>query len=87
MTQLRRLHATELKIDRSLVADDSESTTEMLRSVVDTVHEAGLLVVAEGIETTEQLERVRQLGCDRAQGFLLARPMPKPAVELLFRAA
>jgi len=87
MTQLRRLHATELKIDRSLIADDSETVTAMLRSVVDTVHEAGLLVVAEGIETAEQLERVRELGCDRAQGYLLARPMPKPAVELLFKAA
>ena len=77
MTQLRRLHATELKIDRSLVADDSAETTAMLASIISTVHESGLLVVAEGVETQAHLQRVRELGCDRAQGYLIARPMPE----------
>ena len=87
LAQLDRLHATELKIDRSLVADDSEETSILLHGVVQKVHAAGLRVVAEGIETAAQLERVRALDCDRAQGYLLAMPLPKPRMsELLLTA-
>ena len=77
LKQVRRLHATELKIDQTLVRDDSDRTTALLADVVRTVHEAGLRVVAEGVETPSQLDRVRALGCDRVQGYLLGVPMPK----------
>lgn len=87
LAQLDRLHATELKIDRSLIADESEETAILLQGVVQKVHSAGLRVVAEGIETAAQLERVRSLNCDRAQGYLLAMPLPKPQIsELLLTA-
>ena len=47
----------------------------------------GLTVVAEGVERPEQLERLRELGCDRAQGRLLAEPMPADAIERLMASA
>ena len=81
--QVRRIHANELKIDRSLVIDDSDECTTMLTSVIEEVHSAGLTVVAEGIETEDQLQRVRDLKCDRAQGYLIGRPQPRDVLELL----
>jgi EAL domain-containing protein (putative c-di-GMP-specific phosphodiesterase class I) len=81
--QLRRIHANELKIDRSLVIDDSAESTVLLTSVISEVHSAGLTVVAEGVETEDQLQRVRDLRCDRAQGYLIGRPQPRAALELL----
>lgn len=77
VAQLRRLHGTELKIDRGLVTDGSAATFASLTKVVTGAHEAGVRVVAEGIETAEHLERAIRLGCDRAQGYLLGRPMMK----------
>lgn len=77
LTQLKRLHATELKIDRALVIDDSEAATSTMISAIEEAHLAGIRVVAEGIETEAQLEKVTALGCDRAQGYLLGRPMPR----------
>lgn len=83
LTQLRKLPATELKIDRSLIVDNSPNTTTLLRNVIDDVHEAGLRVVAEGVETAAQLERARELSCDRAQGYFISRPVPKQQFELM----
>jgi EAL domain-containing protein (putative c-di-GMP-specific phosphodiesterase class I) len=78
LRQLRRLHGTELKLDRSLVIDLSSSTTAFLRKVVEAAHGLGIRVVAEGVETLQHLQRVRDLGCERAQGYLLGRPVPRP---------
>lgn len=83
LTQLRRLHGTELKIDRTLIVDASAETTERLIRVVDYARSTGIRVVAEGVETYDQLARVRELGCDRAQGYLIARPMPRSEVDAL----
>lgn len=77
MRQLKRLHGAELKIDRSLVTDLSAAGTELLRRVVEAAHELGIRVVAEGVETIQHLQRIRDLGCDRAQGFLLGRPLTR----------
>ncbi len=49
----------------------------VIRALVDLAHAHDLSVVAEGVETAEQLEIIRELGCDKAQGFLLGRPMPR----------
>lgn len=66
------LRASELKLDRRLVApDDAEST---IATVIDFAHERGMRTVGEGVETRAQLERLRTLGCDRAQGYLIAEP-------------
>jgi len=83
LAQLRRLHGTELKLDRSLVSDLSDRATEVLRRAIEFAHRFGIRVVAEGIETAAQLARMRDLGCDRAQGFLLGRPMSRAQLREL----
>lgn len=50
-------------------------------------HDLGLRVVAEGAETAEQLERLRELGCDLVQGFAIARPMPADELDAWFKQA
>ncbi len=72
----------ELKIDRSLIAglQDRPTDAAIVRSIVDLGHNLGLRVVAEGVETDESFLATRATGCDLVQGFLIARPMDKPAV-------
>jgi len=77
LLQLRQLPYTELKIDRCFIADaarDGESRI-IVKSVVDLAHGLGLTAVAEGVEDAETLQLLIALGCDRAQGFLIAEPM------------
>lgn len=73
--QLRDLPATELKIDQSLIRGDREATIEFLKPVLGEARKSGLRIVAEGVETEEQLALARELGADRAQGYLIGRPM------------
>jgi EAL domain-containing protein (putative c-di-GMP-specific phosphodiesterase class I) len=84
---LRRLAVHTLKIDRALVAaledhGDSRSLS-VLRAIVRLAHDLDLRVVAEGVETTDMLRRLRDLGCDVIQGFLVGHPLPIPALERL----
>lgn len=75
---LRRFPIDELKIDRAFVAGlgrDGGDTT-IVRAVVGLAHALGLVVVAEGVETSGQLRRLRELGCELGQGFFLGRPLP-----------
>lgn len=67
-----------LKIDRSLViaTDHDGRTTALLAGVTALAHRLGMTVTAEGVETQEHLDRVLAAGCDHAQGYLFARPMP-----------
>lgn len=70
---------TELKIDRALVRRLRTGAAEpdpIVRSSIEVGHSLGLGVIAEGVETVEQYEIIRTLGCDSAQGFLIARPVP-----------
>jgi EAL domain-containing protein (putative c-di-GMP-specific phosphodiesterase class I) len=86
LAQLQDLPITELKIDRSLIQEDSIGGA-MIAVAVALLQERNVRVVAEGVETEEQLARVRALRCDRAQGYLFGRPMPADKVdELLPRA-
>ncbi|MGW2364251.1 putative bifunctional diguanylate cyclase/phosphodiesterase [Streptomyces sp. NPDC001667] len=78
LVHLRRLPVSELKIDRSFVARlaiDTEDA-EIVRCTLDLAHSLGLLVVAEGVEDDETWERLRDLGCDAVQGWLVAAAMP-----------
>lgn len=84
--QLLALPTTELKLDRSLVQSDDEESTKTLEIIVALSHERGLRVVAEGVETAVQLERVRRLGCDRVQGFYFAQPGNREEIERLLQA-
>jgi EAL domain-containing protein (putative c-di-GMP-specific phosphodiesterase class I) len=57
----------------------------VVSAVIDLAHAHDLVVVAEGVETREQLDTLRSMGCDRAQGYLLGRPMESAALEDLLR--
>jgi diguanylate cyclase (GGDEF)-like protein len=76
--QLKDLPVTELKIDRSFVTNMTEERNDALivRSVVELGHNLGLTIVAEGVETLEALNELREFGCDVAQGYHLSKPMP-----------
>lgn len=87
LTQAKRLHATELKIDRALIIDDSPEASEVVSDAVTRAHDAGIRVVAEGVETAEQLAKVTRLGCDRAQGYLLSRPIRRTEMARLVASA
>jgi EAL domain-containing protein (putative c-di-GMP-specific phosphodiesterase class I)/CheY-like chemotaxis protein len=82
LSQLRQLPLDGVKIDRSfigtLLADTS--TSAIVRAAIDLTHALGLEAVAEGVEDEAALTRVRMLGCDSAQGYHIARPMPAASV-------
>jgi EAL domain-containing protein (putative c-di-GMP-specific phosphodiesterase class I) len=76
--QLERIPATELKIDREMLAGAARRAPmrAALKKGLDIARELNLKAVAEGVETREEWELVNQLGCDMAQGYFIARPMP-----------
>ena len=78
MQQLKNIPATELKIDKSFVMDlqVNDSDRIMVLKTIELGHELGLQVIAEGVETQEQLDFLRLKGCDHAQGYLFSRPIP-----------
>jgi EAL domain-containing protein (putative c-di-GMP-specific phosphodiesterase class I) len=82
MEQLRRIPFNELKIDKSFVTGSSGNpeTRAMLEASVDLAKKLELVVVAEGVESREDLDLVASLGCDIAQGYYLARPMDAQAL-------
>jgi FOG: EAL domain len=78
LAYLQRLPVCELKIDRSFVMtlSTSKSNAEIVRSTIDLGHNLGLSIVAEGVEDEASLAFLTAAGCDQAQGYLIARPMP-----------
>ncbi len=75
LSQLHRLPVTEVKIDRSFIADITDAdSTGLIEGIIGLGRGLKLRIVAEGIETPEQLRILRALGCDRVQGYLLGRP-------------
>jgi diguanylate cyclase (GGDEF)-like protein/PAS domain S-box-containing protein len=77
LSYLQRLPVHTLKIDRSFVAGlaRDDASRSIVKATVQLGHALGLEVTAEGVEDEAQLQAVRELGCDHAQGFLIARPM------------
>jgi diguanylate cyclase (GGDEF)-like protein len=83
LSHLARMPVDEMKIDRSFIQSlesDPEFAT-VVRSAIDMGHALGLKVVAEGIETAAAAHRLREFGCDIAQGFFYAKPMCKESFE------
>ena len=79
MSRLLQLPLAALKVDRSFVADLPDgSGAAVVQATTGLGHDLGLFVVAEGLETVEQLTRVVEIGCDVGQGYLLSRPL-RPA--------
>jgi EAL domain-containing protein (putative c-di-GMP-specific phosphodiesterase class I) len=87
LIQLRGLPFTELKVDRAFVADllISRDSRAITRGLIHIAHEIGLIVTAEGVEDQETLDLLVALGCDKAQGFFIAVPMPGDRLELWMR--
>jgi diguanylate cyclase (GGDEF)-like protein/PAS domain S-box-containing protein len=83
LAYLKRFPMDALKLDRSFVAGlgEDHSDTEIVRAVLALGRSLGLSVVAEGVETTRQLALLRDLGCPRAQGFLLGVPAPPDQLD------
>jgi diguanylate cyclase (GGDEF)-like protein len=85
LAYLRRFPVDCLKIDRSFVCglDGDGDSRPIAAAIVDMAHALGLRVVAEGVETSTQLEALVDLGCDAAQGFLFAPALPARQLEAL----
>ena len=84
LSYLKRFPAETVKIDRSFISglpgDDDD--TAITQAVIAMAHSLGLSVVAEGVETIDQMAVLRTMGCDEAQGFLLGRPMPAADIAM-----
>ena len=83
LAYLKNLPVHEVKIDRSFISGMAASPQDrmIVRATVDLAHSLGLTVVAEGVETREVQALLRGFGCDTAQGFLYARPLPAAEIE------
>jgi len=86
LSYLTRLPISTLKIDRSFVSmiDDEGRNAEIVTAIVNLSRSLGLRVVAEGIETKHQLEKLRSLECEGGQGYYFARPMPFDELKEFF---
>ncbi len=87
LAYLKQIRADELKIDKAFVLkiDESQKDALLVRSTVDLAHSLGLKVTAEGVETAMALTLLTGLGCDLAQGYLIARPMPLKELLMFLR--
>ena len=83
LSYLRQLPVSELKIDRSFVMEMLKHTNDLkiVKTIVHLAHILGFKVVAEGIEDLETYNALTELGCDTAQGFYMAKPMPAEELE------
>lgn len=79
LAYLKRIPSQELKIDKSIVDGITESQRDALivRSTIDLAHSLGLKVTAEGVETNACFALLSAMGCDMAQGYLIAKPMSR----------
>ncbi|MDX0765723.1 EAL domain-containing protein [Sinorhizobium medicae] len=86
--RLQRLEVDRIKIDRSFVHafDRPGGGVAVVQSIVGVAHAKGLRITAEGVETEEQSEILRNLGCDELQGFHLSKPVPKSSLRQLLGA-
>ena len=78
MAYLQKLLVAKIKIDKSFVMemDKSKKDDVIVRSTIDLGHNLGLKVIAEGVESQESWDRLKEMGCDSAQGYFMSRPIP-----------
>ncbi len=89
MSYLRRFPIDKLKIDRSFIANlmSSADDASIVRAIISLAHSLRLKVVAEGVETADQLAYLQKLGCDQYQGFYFSPPVPAQLFEDMLRSA
>lgn len=82
LAQLRDLAAQELKLDKAFVTGLGQRADirSIVRSTIEMAHDLGLRVVAEGAETREDVQQLRELGCDYAQGYYICPPLPPQGI-------
>ncbi len=88
LSYLKHLSVDKLKIDQSFVNDMLKGTdgASIVQAIIRLGHALQLTVIAEGVETEEQLDFLRTNDCDEMQGYLFSRPVPAEAVERLLEA-
>ncbi|WP_394756666.1 EAL domain-containing protein [Rhodoferax sp.] len=89
LSYLKKFQVYKLKIDQSFVRDITEDTDDktIVGAIISMASSLGLRTIAEGVETEEQLEFLRALGCHEAQGHYFSQPLPAPAFEDFVRQA
>jgi EAL domain-containing protein (putative c-di-GMP-specific phosphodiesterase class I)/AmiR/NasT family two-component response regulator len=87
LRELQRMPFSEMKIDKSFVSDmaGSHDCAVIVKSIIDLGHNLGLKVIAEGIETPQAWRMLSDWGCDYAQGYLIAKPMPHKDFDIWFK--
>ena len=78
LSYFKRIPASELKIDRDFVMNmlESDGDRSIVETIIELAHRFDMKVVAEGVESAEQLNMLKKLGCDMAQGFYVSEPLP-----------
>jgi diguanylate cyclase (GGDEF)-like protein len=86
LTYLQCFPFDKIKIDRSFVKDITENTGSLniVRAIAALANGMGMTATAEGVETSEQLDRIRSEGCAEMQGYLFSKPLPAAEIERLF---
>ena len=89
LSYLKRFEVDRLKIDQSFVRDmtNNYDDAEIAHAIINLGHTLGLEIVSEGVETKEQLELLRQQGCDIIQGYFISKPMPADEVPAFLKKA
>jgi diguanylate cyclase (GGDEF)-like protein/PAS domain S-box-containing protein len=89
LSYLKDFPIDQLKMDRSFVQNlpHSSNDAKIARHIVEMAHSLGLSVIAEGVETAEQLQFLKEIDCDEVQGYLLSRPVPAEDFERLLNQA
>ena len=86
LNMLSQINMDELKLDNHFVKNETSDTSKgIINYVVDMAHRLNMKIVAEGVETPEQLEILRKTGCDIAQGYYFAKPMPVEEFEEILK--
>ncbi len=83
LSYLKRFDIDKLKIDQSFIRDLASDPDDaaIVRAIIQMAHSLDLLAIAEGVETVDMLQQLKAFGCDEAQGYHFARPMPAPEFE------
>lgn len=87
LSMLKQLPINAVKVDRSFIRDIRNDTNDavIVASTISLAHNLGLIVIAEGVESKDQLVHLKAAGCDQVQGFFLQRPVSASDIEALLR--
>jgi len=88
LSYLKRLAVNKLKIDQSFVRDLTHDPDDaaIVKTIIQLGHNLQLTVIAEGVETSEQLAFLHNYGCDEAQGYLISRPVQAADFAALYQS-